>query len=214
MNTQNSNLETSRTPFTDQRRRNILIAQMAIIMALAYVGFQFLRFDIVIGAGKTAFHFGNIFVMLGGILLGGLAGGFASAMGLTIADLTSGYATSAIPTFFIKWIMAAVVYLVAEKVFKLSQETDNRNILAKVIASTAVGAVYNVIFDTLFRYLYKVYILGVEQDLAAAVSKWASITTVVNGILAVIISTLLYMVLRPVFIKNDWYYAKHINEAK
>ena len=71
-------------------KKTLQIVQGALIAALAYVGFQFLRIDIPVGTERTAIHLGNTFVVIGALLLGGW-GGFAGAMGLTLADLTSGY---------------------------------------------------------------------------------------------------------------------------
>ncbi|MDD7400941.1 MAG: ECF transporter S component [Eubacteriales bacterium] len=191
-----------------QRQRNLLIAQMAIMTALAYVGFQFLRFDLHIAGGRTSFHFGNVFVMLAGLLLGPVAGGFSSALGLTIADLTSGYGAEAPATLIIKWLMATLVYWVGESLLKLSQTKDRKAQTRKLIIATAAGAVYNVIFDTFFRYLYKRFIMGLPQDIAAAIAKLASVTTIVNGLLAMLAVTLVYLALVPTLDKNDWYHVK------
>lgn len=191
-----------------QRQRNLLIAQMAIMTALAYVGFQFLRFDLHIAGGRTSFHFGNVFVMLAGLLLGPVAGGFSSALGLTISDLTSGYGAEAPATLIIKWLMAALVYWVGESLLKLSQSKDRKAQTRKLIIATAAGAVYNVIFDTFFRYLYKRFIMGLPQDIAAAIAQLASVTTIVNGLLAMLAVTLVYLALVPTLDKNDWYHVK------
>ena len=45
------------------------LAQAALLAALAYVGFQFFRIDIPVGTERTAFHFGNAFVVLAALLL-------------------------------------------------------------------------------------------------------------------------------------------------
>ena len=78
-----------------------------MIAALAYVGFQFLRIDIPVGTERTAIHLGNTMVVLGALLLGSW-GGFAGALGLTIADLTSGYVTTAPQTFVLKMIIGLI----------------------------------------------------------------------------------------------------------
>ena len=56
------------------------LTQCAMIAALAYVGFQFLRIDIPVGTERTAIHLGNTMVVLGALLLGSW-GGFAGAHG-------------------------------------------------------------------------------------------------------------------------------------
>lgn len=57
--------------------------------------FPSFKIDIPVGTEKTAFHLGNVFCVLAALFLGGLWGGMAGAVGMTIADLTSGYVTSA-----------------------------------------------------------------------------------------------------------------------
>ena len=95
-----------------EHKRILQLTQCALIAALAYVGFQFLRIDIPVGTERTAIHLGNTFVVLGALLLGGW-GGFAGALGLTMADLTSGYLTSAPKTFLLKLVIGLIVTLVS-----------------------------------------------------------------------------------------------------
>ena len=83
-----------------EHKKILKLTQCALIAALAYVGFQFLRIDIPVGTERTAIHLGNTFVVIGALLLGSW-GGFAGARGLTMADLTSGYITSAPKTFLL-----------------------------------------------------------------------------------------------------------------
>ena len=50
----------------------------------------------------------------------------AGAVGMTIADLTSGYVTSAPKTFLLKLCIGLIVGLVARRVFHLDQEQRSR----------------------------------------------------------------------------------------
>ena len=93
-----------------EHKKILQLTQCALIAALAYVGFQFLRIDIPVGTERTAIHLGNTFVVIGALLLGGW-GGFAGAMGLTMADLTSGYITSAPKTFLLKLAIGLITTL-------------------------------------------------------------------------------------------------------
>ena len=93
-----------------EHKKILTLTQCALIAALAYVGFQFLRIDIPVGTERTAIHLGNTFVVIGALLLGGW-GGFAGAMGLTMADLTSGYITSAPKTFLLKLAIGLITTL-------------------------------------------------------------------------------------------------------
>ena len=50
------------------KNSSLRLTQAAMIAALAYIGFQFLRIDIPVGPERTAFHLGNTFVVLGALL--------------------------------------------------------------------------------------------------------------------------------------------------
>ena len=74
----------------------------ALMAALCYIGFSYFRIDIPVGTEKTAFHLGNVFCVLAALLIGGFWGGMSGAIGMTIADLTTGYVPSAPKTFIQK----------------------------------------------------------------------------------------------------------------
>ena len=179
-----------------EHKRILQLTQCALIAALAYVGFQFLRIDIPVGTERTAIHLGTPFVVLGALLLGGW-GGFAGALGLTMADLTSGYLTSAPKTFLLKLGIGLITGFVAYKLLKLDHETDKKKILWKTVVSTSAGMLFNVVADPLVGYLYKRFLYGLQQDLAKALAKNSAVTTLVNAVIAVIAATIFYLALRP-----------------
>ena len=100
------------------------LAQAGLLAALCYIGFAFFKIDIPVGTEKTAFHLGNVFCVLAALLLGGFWGGLSGAVGMTVADLTTAYVTSAPKTFFLKLCIGLIVGLVAHRICKLSQQTD------------------------------------------------------------------------------------------
>ena len=175
-----------------EHKRILQLTQCALIAALAYVGFQFLRIDIPVGTERTAIHLGNTFVVLGALLLGGW-GGFAGALGLTMADLTSGYLTSAPKTFLLKLVIGLIVTLVSRKFFHIDKEPGVKGQAKIALLSSAAALGVNVFLDPLFGYFYKAYIFGIPQDLSAALAKIGSATTLVNAVA----STLLVFVLWP-----------------
>jgi hypothetical protein len=63
--------------------------------------------------------------------------------------------------------------------------------------------VFNIIADPIVGYFYKTYILGVPQDLSAALAKIGAITTSVNAVLAVVVASILYLALRPALKKAN-----------
>lgn len=100
----------------------IVLAEAALLAALCYVGAGYLKIDIPVGTEKTMFHLGNVFCVLAALLLGGMWGGLAGAVGMTLSDLMTGYVTSAPKTFLLKLCIGLIVGLVAHKVFKIAKE--------------------------------------------------------------------------------------------
>jgi hypothetical protein len=73
--------------------------------------------------------------------------------------------------------------------------------VATVLACSA-GMLFNVIADPLLGYFYKLYILGIPQNIASSLAKIATIPTAVNAVVAVIAATLFYLALRPALTKT------------
>ena len=173
------------------------LAQAGLLAALCYIGFAFFKIDIPVGPEKTAFHLGNVFCVLAALLLGGYWGGLAGAIGMTIADLTTAYVTSAPKTFLLKLCIGLIVGLVAHKIFDLSKEHSAKYVTGVTILASACGMVFNVVADPLVGYFYKMYLLGVPQDISKALAKISTVTTGVNAIVAVICASVFYLALRP-----------------
>ena len=182
------------------------LAYAALFAALAYIGFQFFRFDITVGSEKTAFHLGNTFVVLAALFLGGTWGGMAGAIGLTIADFTSGYVTSAPKTFFLKLCIGLIVGLVAHTICHISRAQSSKKILRTAIIAAICGMAFNFVADPLVGYFYKKYLFGLPQDIAKTLAKLSSLTTGVNAILSVIFAVILYSALRPALEKSGLFF--------
>ena len=174
------------------------LSMAALFAALCYIGFTYCKIDIPVGMEKTAFHLGNVFCVLAALFLGGLWGGMAGAVGMTIADLTTAYVTSAPKTFLLKLCIGLITGFVAHKFFKLSQDKEDRKIplTAATAISCAAGMAFNVVADPLVGYFYKMYVLGVPQEAASIWAKIGAVTTSVNAVVAVVAATVLYMALR------------------
>ncbi|MBR4082667.1 MAG: ECF transporter S component [Lachnospiraceae bacterium] len=173
------------------------LAQAGLMAALCYIGFAFLKIDIPVGPEKTAFHFGNVFCVLGALLLGGFWGGLAGAVGMTIGDLTTAYVTSAPKTFVLKLCIGLIVGFVAHTLFKINKRHTKKYITATTIVSCSAGMIFNIFADPIAGYFYKTYLLGVPQDLSKALAKVAALTTSVNAVTAVILASIIFLALRP-----------------
>ncbi len=174
--------------------RNLCI--VGILAAMSYVCFAFLQIKIPIGSDATSIHLGNMVPVLGALLFGGLYGGLGGAIGMTIGDLFDPiYILYAPKTFFLKLCIGLVAGVVAHKVFKLRAQTDRSKILRGAICSAAAGLLFNVVFDPLAGYYYKLIILGKPAaDLTLA---WSIGATSINAITSGVVAVLLYMALRP-----------------
>ncbi len=169
----------------------------ALFAALSYIGFAVCRIDIPVGGTKTAFHLGNVFCVLAALFLGGFWGGMSGAIGLTLADLTSAYVTSAPKTFVLKLGIGLIVGFVAHGIFHITRE-GNRKVpvsVATVLSCTA-GMAFNMVADPVVGYFYKMYVLGVPQNAADIWAKMGAVTTAVNGVLAIVCASIFYLALR------------------
>lgn len=174
------------------------LATAALFAALCYVGFTFFKIDIPVGTDKTAFHLGNVFCVLGALFLGGLWGGMAGAVGMSIADLTTAYVTSAPKTFLLKLCIGLITGLIAHKVFHIADDEKQKVPLpVATVLSAAAGMAFNVVADPLVGYFYKTYLFGIPQEMAKALAKMGAVTTLVNAVIAVICATILYLAVRP-----------------
>lgn len=181
------------------------LSQAALFAALAYIMFTFFRIDINLPGGSTSFHLGNTFVVLAALLLGGSLGGTAGAIGLTLADLTTIYVTSAPKTFFLKLCIGLIAGFVAHRLFHITKITDKKKLAVAVTISSAAGLLFNVVADPLAAYFYKRYLFGIPQDVSAALAKIATLTTGVNAGLSIVCAVVLYLALRPVLMKAGLY---------
>lgn len=176
----------------------------ALMAALCYIGFSYFRIDIPVGTEKTAFHLGNVFCVLAALLVGGFWGGMSGAVGMTIADLTTGYVTSAPKTFFLKLCIGLVAGFVAHKVFHINKEEGRKAPLpVATVLSCVAGMAFNVVADPVVGYFYKTYLLGVPQEAATIWAKMGAVTTLVNAIIAVIVASVFYLALRPALKRSN-----------
>lgn len=184
--------------FPSERQNSVrTTVYAAMFAALSYVGFAYLKIDIPVGTSSTAFHLGNVFVVLAALFLGGYWGGMAGAIGLTIADLTTQYVTSAPKTFVLKLCIGLITGFVAHNLFHLNQEGERKvPVSLAAFLSCVAGMGFNVVADPIVGYFYKQYLLGVPQELAKVWAKIGAVTTLVNAIIAVLLATVFYLALR------------------
>ena len=161
--------------------------------ALSYVVFTFLQIKITLpGGGATSIHLGNAVCVLGALLLGGLCGGLGGAIGMTLGDLFDPvYVMSAPKTFLLKLCIGLITGLIAHRIGHISTETDNRKVFKWTVLAAVGGLLFNVIFDPLVGYYYKLLILG--KPAAELTLAWNIASTSINAVTSTIVSVAAYM---------------------
>lgn len=180
----------------------IKLTLTGVFAALSYVVFTFLQFKIMLpGGDATSIHLGNAVCVLGALILGGFYGGLGGALGMTIGDIFDPiYIVYAPKTFILKFCIGLITGLIAHKIGKINQKTDTKSVLTFVIAAAVGGLLFNVIFDPLVGYFYKLLILG--KPAAELTLAWNIAATGINAFISAIVSVIVYMALRPALKKS------------
>jgi uncharacterized membrane protein len=173
------------------------LTMTGLMAALSYVVFTFLQVKITLpGGDATSIHLGNAVCVLGALLLGSVYGGLGGAIGMTIGDLFDPvYVIYAPKTFILKFCIGLITGLIAHKFGKISTSNDTRHIFRFTLLAATCGMLFNVIFDPLLGYFYKLAIVGEPAAKVALV--WNISATSINAVLSVVVSVIIYMALRP-----------------
>lgn len=183
------------------------IAMTGLMAALSYVVFTFLQIKIPLpGGDATSIHLGNAVCVLGALLLGGVYGGIGGAIGMTIGDLLDPvYVVYAPKTFLLKFCIGLITGLIAHKIGRIATETDHKKVVLWTTLAAIGGLLFNVIFDPLVGYFYKLAILG--KPAAELTLAWNVASTSINAVTSAIVSVLVYLALRPYLKKAGFFSA-------
>lgn len=181
----------TRTQFTVQK-----ISIVGIMAALSFVAYEFFRIPF---AGGSSFHLGNTFTALTAMLLDGVSGGLAGAIGLALADVIAGDPGYAFTTFILKFIIGLVCGTTAHKLLHLgSRKADGHaKYIAAVTVSAFSGLFVNVFTDPLVGYFRDRFIFGQPVEVATVLIKVTGGVTLVNSLLSTVCAVALYLVLEP-----------------
>lgn len=187
----------SETEFIMKNEKLYRVVLVGLFAALSYVVFTFLQIKIPLpGGDATSIHLGNAICVIGALLLGGFYGGLGGAIGMTIGDIFDPvYIVYAPKTFVLKLCIGLITGLIAHKLFHISTETDNKKLVRNVTIASAGGLLFNVIFDPLVGYFYKLLILG--KPAAELTLAWNVASTTINAVVSLFISVAVYMAIRP-----------------
>lgn len=180
-----------------KNEKTLKLAVTALMIALCYVSFTFLQIKIPTPVGFTSFHLGNTFCVLAALLLGGVPGGIAGAVGMGIGDLLDPvYITVAPKTLILKMGIGLVTGLLAHKVFHITKKTG-KDLYRSVVLSCTGGMVFNMIGEPVISYLYYLIALGNAEKAATYLAVAKFVTTGVNAVLAIVIASALYVTIYP-----------------
>ena len=172
------------------------LALTGVMAALSLVAYLFFRVPFY---GGSSFHLGNTFTALTALLLDGVSGGLAGAIGLALADIMAGDPGYAVTTFILKFIIGLVCGGVAHRVIHLRSFPTGSKLkyIGAVTASAFSGLLVNVFTDPFIGYFRNRYIFGQPAEFVSVVTKIASGVTLVNSLLSTVCAVLLYLALRP-----------------
>lgn len=190
---------------SEEIKKIVITGMMA---ALCYVAFTFLKIPIPTpGGGHTALHIGNAFCVLAALLLGGVYGGLAGSLGMTIADLMDPkYITSAPKTFILKLCIGLIAGFVAHNIAHISKDHDAKYVFRWSLISSIAALGFNVIADPIVGYFYKNFILGVPSPAAKIMETWGAGATAINAVAGTIVVVVIYNALRPALRKAGIYF--------
>lgn len=181
----------ARTRFTVQK-----ISMIGVMAGLSFVAYEFFRIPF---AGGSSFHLGNTFTALTALLLDGVSGGLAGAVGLALADVLAGDPGYAFTTFILKFIIGVVCGATAHRLLHLrrSKENGGAAYIARVTAAAFSGLFVNVFADPLVGYFRDRYIFGQTVEVASILVKVTGGVTLVNSLLSTVCAVVLYLALEP-----------------
>lgn len=166
------------------------LALAGLMAALSFAGYALFP---AINAFGLKFHLGNAFVVLGALLLGGPTGGLAGAVGLSLADVLGGWASTAPITFVCKLIIGLVTGLVAHRCAKIGEPHPKGYLFKWALVSSLAGLLLNCLVDPILNYLWQRLITPGAEALLSVNVIFTCLNAAVNTVFAVI----LYLALRP-----------------
>lgn len=184
------------------------LVMTGVFAALSYVVFTFLQIKIPLpGGDATSIHLGNAVCVLGALVLGGPLGGIGGALGMTIGDLMDPvYVIYAPKTFLLKFCIGLITGFIAHNLGHITEKQDKREITKWALLAAVGGLLFNVIFDPLIGYFYKLYIIG--KPAADVTLAWNITSTSINAVTSTIVSVLVYLALLPALKKSGLFFTK------
>jgi len=184
-----------------QRKTLVQIVTVGLMAALVFVSSQ-ISIPVPSVIGISRLHLGNIFCLLSGFILGGWRGGLAAGIGSFLYDLTNpAYAAEAPITFCTKFLLAFVCGVVST-LLHCADEADVHGRWVRCIAAAVCGSLTYVILYLSKALITDLLFLRTEWETAMIDVGTRAVTSLINALLAVIISVPLYRALAQALKKS------------
>ena len=168
------------------------LTMIGVMAAVVFVGNQIQLPKIPTPLGPTRIHLGNVMCILGGLLFGAVPGGLAAGIGGAIYDLMDPfYAKEFWITFILKFAMAYVAGLIA----------SGKKNKVKVVLAAVIGSISYVILYLGKTFIVQYLIMGNPWQTVAGVLVTKGTASLINALLAMVVSVVLYYMLTPSFKK-------------
>jgi len=169
--------------------KNVVLA--GVMAALVYASF-FLNIPLSLGIGKTMLTMGNVTCVIAGLLLGPVAGGLAAGIGAFFFDLLGGWASTAVFSLIIKFLLAFVCGLIA-----YSGKSNGLRFWRNAVGSFT-GMVVNIVLYMLQTYILALFTLSgsARENAVPLALLWTFIIYLVNAVIAIAVGLPIAFVLR------------------
>ncbi|MGI6108881.1 MAG: ECF transporter S component [Eubacteriaceae bacterium] len=175
------------------------LAWIGLMAALVFIG-TFMRIKIPVGGDSTMLHLGNVFCILSGLLLGGVPGGLAAGLGSAIFDLSSEYASEFWITFINKFAMGWMAGWLCWSVFPKLGKFKPDGLFKPTLASIAGSLTYTALY-VIKSIITSRYVTGLPWEAVWPVVAVKFSVSLINGLIAVVVSLVLYFALKPALAK-------------
>ncbi|MBR4798428.1 MAG: ECF transporter S component [Oscillospiraceae bacterium] len=165
------------------------IVMVGLMTALVFI-FTYLHIDIPTPLSNTMLHLGNVMSLLAALLFGGIRGGLAAGFGSMIYDMLD---PRYLPTCWVTFIMKFMMGWVAGKLAEKNTKEDN----PRYAFSAACGSLTYVVLYVIKTYIQNRLILGYEAETVYATMLTKGVTSLANGIIAVVFAVILNAAIRP-----------------
>ncbi len=163
---------------------------LTALMAALVFCFTYLHIDIPTPLSNTMLHLGNVMGILAGLLFGPVSGGLAAGLGSGLYDMMD---PRYLPTCWLTFLMKFAMGWVAGKL----AESNKDQVLWRNIVAGGAGSLTYVVLYILKTFVQNRLIYGYEMEAVLATMVTKGVTSLANGVIAVVVAVILNKAMRP-----------------